>query len=161
MVLPPLKVSALIRNDMAAVAKKKKTRNKPPIRRVPPGENRGPRAFAVAASVTREEREELKELARGLGFKNTSQLLRMGLDFLFALKKGEDVVEVGNRVMREFVDRAARVSGVQQVLPLGPIFDKDFVARAEATLQQSLGIAPKREGGHEPPASRPEAGHVT
>lgn len=65
----------------------KKPRNKPPIRRVPPGENRTARNFTMGVAVSAEEMKAMNEIGRLLGFRGGGPLVSWILGNLFQLSK--------------------------------------------------------------------------
>lgn len=122
----------------------KKRGSKPPIRRVPPGENRTARKQTLGCAVTKEEKFAVQGIAQVLGFKGTSQFIRYIVD---------NVKELSENPMHamawqaEVATRLAKASGIEVPADFQAVVTPEMMATMEARADaaaKSFGVVPEK-----------------
>ena len=123
----------------------KKPRNKPPKRRVPPGENRTARNYVLGVAVSLEEKAAINAIGKGLGFRSGGPLVGWVLGNLFELSKNPLHLPIWQMDLYARL-RKAGVIAPDEKMPdfAGEIFPV-LAEQFGAAIDKAFGASEKRE----------------
>ncbi len=126
----------------------KKSRNKPPIRRVPPDENRTRRDRTIGVSASAEEFAALNEIARIFAFKSGGRLLSWILANLFQLSRNQLHLAVWEADLYEKLRAAGMIEPGAQVPNLSAEILPRLLEQFGREIDKAFGASEKTELGN-------------